>query len=234
MNNKSRYFWITFLIGSFLAGFSASVFSFSDESHWLEVRVFNKQSDRAVSGAAVCLGTTARPDQFGARRSNEDGVVRFEDLSQIPMPLLATVSKQGFQGRKQLLEPLYQSRVLVMKIVSGGGGPECSAPAEPLDNASSSGLTVNRIAISADSGTGESGNVLISATVSGPVNQIRISEQDDFAGASWQVYQPAVAYTLSQGKGLKKIHVQVRRVSEAKGASIEVVSSPKKAQYLVQ
>jgi hypothetical protein len=234
MNKKSKYFSVTFLIGLVLAAFSASVFSFSDESHWLEVRVFNKQSDRAVSGAAVCLGTTARPDQFGAGRSNEDGVVRFENLGQKPMPLLATVSRQGFQGRKQLLEPLYQSRVLVMKIASGGGGPECNAAAEPLDNTTSSGLTVDRIDISADSGTGESGNVLISVAASGPVNQIRISEQADFAGASWQAYQPAVAHTLSQGKGLKQVHVQVRRFSEVAGASIEVVSAPKKARHRVQ
>jgi hypothetical protein len=150
------------------------------------------------------------------------------------MPLLATVSKRGFQGRKQLLESLYQSRVLVMRIASGGGGPECDAPAEPLDNTTSSGLTVDRIDISADSATGESGNVLISAAASGPVNQIRISEQADFSGASWQAYQPAVAYTLSQGKGLKQVHVQVRRFSEVEGASIEVVSPPKKAKHLVQ
>lgn len=234
MNNKSRYLPITFLIGSVLAAFSTSVFSVSGEPRWLEVRVFSKQSDRAVSGAAVCLGTTARPDQFGAGRSNDDGVVRFDNLSQIPMPLLATVSKQGFQGRKQLLEPLSQSRVLVMKIVSGGGGPECNAPTEPLDNTAASGLIVDRIDISADSGSGESGNVLIAVAVSGPVNQIRISEQADFSGASWQTYQPAVAHTLSQGKGLKKIHVQVRRFSEARGASIEVVSPPKKIQYRVQ
>ena len=234
MNNKSRYLWIIFLTGPVLAAFSASVFSFSGESNWLEVRVFSKQSDRAVSGAAVCLGTTARPDQFGAARSNEDGVVRFENLGQKPMPLLATVSRQGFQGRKQLLEPLNQSRVLVMKIASGGGGPECNAAAEPLDNTTSSGLTVDRIDISADSATGESGNVLISVAASGPVNQIRISEQADFAGASWQAYQPAVAHTLSQGKGLKQVHVQVRRFSEVDGASIEVVSAPKKARHRVQ
>jgi hypothetical protein len=150
------------------------------------------------------------------------------------MPLLATVSKQGFQGRKQLLESVYQSRVLVMKIASGGGGPECHAPAEPLENTTSSGLTVDRIDISADSGAGESGNVLISVAASGSVNQIRISEQANFSGASWQPYQPAVAYTLSEGKGLKQIHIQVRRFSEAKGASIEVVSPPKKARYRLQ
>jgi len=234
MNNKNRYFTVNFLIGLVLATFAASVFSFSDESHWLEVRVFSKQSDRAVSGAAVCLGTTARPDQFGAGRSNEDGVVRFENLSQRPVPLLATVSKQGFQGRKQLLEPLHQSRVLVLRIASGGGGPECEAALEPQDNTGSSGLTLDRIDISADSGTGESGKVLISTAASGPVNQIRISEKADFSGASWQPYQPAVAYTLSQGKGLKQVHVQVRRFSEVEGASIEVVSPPKKAGHRVK
>ena len=234
MNNKSRFFWITFMTGALLAGFSASVFSFPGESHWLEVRVFNKQSDRALSGAAVCLGTTAKPDQFGAERSNEEGVVRFENLSQMPMPLLATVSKQGFQGRKQLLEPMHQSRVLVMRIASGGGGPECGAPAELADNTSSSGLMVERIGIRADSGSGESGKVLIAVAVSGSANQIRISEQADIAGASWQAYQPAVAYTLSQGKGSKQVYVQVRRFSEVEGASIEVVSPPKKARHLVQ
>jgi hypothetical protein len=232
MNNKSRRLPIICLIGSALAIFSASVFSVSAEPRWLEVRVFNKQSDRAVSGAAVCLGTTAKPDQFGAARSNRNGVVRFENITQIPMPLLATVSKQGFQGREQLLEPLHQSRVVVMKIASGGGGPECNAPAEDLDTSASSGLTVERIDISAD--PGESGKVLIAVAASGPVNQIRISEQADFSGASWQAYQQAVAHTLSQGKGLKLIHIQVRRVSEAEGARIEVVSPPKKAQYQVR
>mgnify|MGYP003572202999 FL=1 len=234
MNNKSRFFRATLLTGAVLAVSSTSVFPFSGESNWLEVRVFNKQSERAVSGAAVCLGTTARPDQFGAVRSDENGVVRFENLNQRPMPLLATVSKQGFQGRKQLLEPMHQSRVLVMKIASGGGGPECNAPAERQDNGVSSGLTVDRIRISADSGSPESGKVLVAVTVSGPVNQIRISEQDDFAGASWQTYQPAVAYTLSQGKGRKQVHVQVRRFSEVEGASIEVVSAPKKVGHVVQ
>ena len=234
MKNKSDYLLIMYLIGSTLIFFSGSAFSFSAEPHWLEVRVLNKQSDRVVSGAAVCLGTTARPDQFGAGRSNQDGVIRFENLGQLPTPLLATVSKQGFQGRKQLLEPLQQSRVVVMKIASGGGGPACNAPAQVPEDTATSGLTVDRIDVRADSGSGKPGYVLIAVAASGPVNQIRISEQADFSGASWQAYQPAVAHTLSQGKGVKQIHVQVRGVSEAEGASIEVVSPPMKAQYRVR
>lgn len=231
MNKKSTYFRTIFLVSSVIAVFSASVFSASAESRWLEVRVSDKQSGRAIADASVCLGTTARPNQFGAMRANADGVVRFEDLMQIPAPLLATVSKRGFQGRQQLLEPLYQSRVLVMKIAPGGGGPECDAPSDVAEADVSSGLTISRIDVSADPSAADSGKVLISTVVSGSVNQIRITEKADFYDASWQAYQPAVAFSLSEGKGLKQIQVQVRRVSEAEGARIQVVSPPKKVQY---
>ena len=231
MNKKTRSLRTIFLMSSVIIALSAGGYSASAESQWLEVRVFDKQSGRAVADASVCLGTTARPNQFGAMRADDNGVVRFEDFAQIPAPLLATVSKQGFQGRQQLLEPLHQSRVLVVKIAPGGGGPECDAPADAAQADASSGLSIARIDVSADPAAGDSGKVLIGAVASGPVNQIRISEKANFDGAPWQAYQPAVAYELSEGKGLKQIHVQVRRISEAEGARIQVVSAPKKVQY---
>ncbi len=231
MNNKSKYLQSILLVTSVISGYSAGLCAAVGESPWLEVRVFDKQSGRAVDGASVCLGTTARPDQFGALRANEDGVVRFEGLTQIPASLLATVSKQGFQGRQQLVEPLYQSRVLVVKIAAGGGGPDCEAPAEVSDADASSGLTIARIDVKTDPSAGGSGKVLIAAVASGAVNQIRISEQANFDGASWQTYQPAVPFSLSEGRGLKQIHVQVRRVSEAEGARIQVMSPIKEVQY---
>ena len=83
MNNKIRHRPVIYLIGTALAVVSASVFSVAAEPNWLEVRVFDKHSERAVSNAAVCLGTTAKPDQFGAERSNADGVVRFENLGHL-------------------------------------------------------------------------------------------------------------------------------------------------------
>ncbi len=230
MKNKSNCLWLKVLVGSVMAGFSACVFSFSDDSQWIEFRVFEKHSERPVGGAAVCLGTTARPDQFGAKRSDKDGVVRFQNLTKIWVPLLATVSKPGFKGRKQLLEPLDQSRVMVLRVAPGGGGAECQPPADLVaDDSSSTGLTVDRVDINPDVGAPSS--LLVSVEASGPVNQIRISERADFADASWQSYQPAVSYTPSEGKGLKQIHVQVRRVSETPGASIEVASTPRKVQY---
>lgn len=231
MNNKRNSTWSACLLGALLGVSSASAFSFSAEARWLEVHVLDKQTGNPVNQAAVCLGTTARSDQFGARRSDNDGVVRFENLSQRPVAMLATVSKAGYQGRQQLLEPLYQSRILIIKVVSGGGGPQCDAPLTPAEGDITSGLIIERITIKPDSAADGSGQVLVSVQVSGDANQIRISEQVDFSGATWQALAPAVAYTTSQGKGVKQIHVQVRRQARTRGASIEVVSRPGKTTY---
>jgi hypothetical protein len=229
-NQRQQYFWMIFVLGLLLGGFSGTAAALSGELHWLEVHVLDKQSGDAVSGAAVCLGTTARPDQFGAVRTDERGVVRFNEL--LPNPLLLTVSRLGYQGQKQLLEPIYQNRVLVMKVASGGGGPHCDAPAGPVTKgAVSTALVIERVTVEADSTAGDSGNVLVSVSVSGQANQMRVSEQADFSGASWQNFRPSVAHTLSEGKGLKQIYVQVRRVAEVKGASIEVLSPTEKVQY---
>ena len=217
------------VLGLLLGGFSGPASSIGDELNWLEVQVLNKQTGAVVSDAAVCLGTSARPDQFGAVRTDNRGIVRFNEL--LPNPLLLTVSKQGYQGKQQLLEPLYQNRVLVMKLVSGGGGPHCDAPAAAVDREVSTGLAIERVRVKADGG---SGNVLVSVSVSGTANQIRVSEQADFSDVTWQDLKPDVTYTPSEGKGLKQIYVQVRRVAKVKGASIEVLSATEKVQYRVR
>ncbi len=233
MNNKRNNIWSACLLGALLGVSSANAFSFPGEARWIEVHVLDRQAGNPVSAAAVCLGTTARPDQFGARRSDKKGVVRFENLSQRPVPMLATVSKSGYQGRQQLLEPLQQSRILIIKIVSGGGGPQCDAPLVPAEGDADSGLTIKHITIKPGSAAGGSGQVLVSVQVSGDANQIRISEQADFTGAPWQALVPTVAYTTSQGKGVKQIYVQVRRHARTKGASIELTSRPSKTTYRV-
>ncbi len=234
MNNKRNNIWSACLLGALLGVSSTNAFSFSAEDRWLEVHVLDRQTGNAVNEAAVCLGTTARPDQFGARRSDKDGVVRFEDLSQRPVAMLATVSKSGYQGRQQLLEPLHQSRILIVKVVSGGGGPQCDAPLAPAEEDTGSGLIIERIIVKPDSAAEGSGQVLVSVQVSGKANQIRISEQADFTAATWQALAPTVTYTTSQGKGVKQIHVQVRRQARTTGASIEVVSRPGKTTYRVR
>lgn len=231
MKNKRNNTWSACVFGALLGVSSAAVVG---EDRWIEVHVLDKQTGNPVSQAAVCLGTTARPDQFGARRSDKDGVVRFESLSQRPVAMLSTVSKSGYQGRQQLLEPLHQSRILIVKIISGGGGPQCDAPPASGDRDTGSGLTIEHITVEPDSAAGGSGQVRVSVRLSGDANQIRISESADFTGAPWQVLAPKIAYTTSQGKGMKQIHVQVRRQARTKGASIEVVSPPGKTTYRVR
>ncbi|HHH43324.1 MAG TPA: hypothetical protein ENK49_04230 [Gammaproteobacteria bacterium] len=234
MNNKRNSIWLAAWLGVVFSAFSGSAFSVSDEARWLEVHVLDKQSGKPVSNAAVCLGITARPDQFGALRSDADGVARFTGLVQRPVAMQATVSKSGYQGRQQLLEPLYQSRILIIKLASGGGGPQCDAPLPASQDDTASGLAIEHIAIRPDGTAGEAGRVLVSVRVSGEANQIRISEQADFEGAPWQALAPAVAFTTSAGKGNKQIYVQVRRQAKTRGASIEVLSRPAKTSYRVR
>ncbi|HED18142.1 MAG TPA: hypothetical protein ENI74_01395 [Gammaproteobacteria bacterium] len=231
MNNKRNSIWSACVLGALLGVTSANAFSLSAGTRWIEVHVLDKQTGNAVNGAAVCLGTTARPDQFGAMRSDKGGVVRFENLSQLPVAMLATVSKSGYQGRQQLLEPQYQNRILVLKIVSGGGGPQCDAPLARVENAAASGLIIRRITIQPDATAESPDQVRVTVQVSAEANQIRISEQADFSGAPWQALAPAVAYSTSKGKGIKQIYVQVRRQAKTRGASIEVMSQPGKTTY---
>lgn len=194
----------------------------------LEVHLLNSQSGNPVADAAVCLGTSARLDQFGGRRSDSKGVVRFDEVS--PNPLVLTVSGNGYQGRRQALEPLYESRILVVKLATGGGGPECDVPRLAAADSGAADLTVDAVRVSHDANKSPDG-VLVAARASGPVNQIRISEQADFGDVEWRPYKPAVTFTLSAGEGTKQLYVQVRRAAEVQGASLEVVSPVKKVTY---
>ena len=78
---------------------------------------------------------------------------------------------------------------------------------------------------------GGSGRILVSVRASGPANQVRISEQPDFAGSDWQQLEQPVSYDLADAEGVRQIYVQVRRHVESQGASIEVISPVERVQY---
>lgn len=230
MNTPHLGHWLTLLGAALLSSITLSAGAAPLSSNWLEVHLLDKQDGKPLANAAVCVGTRARLDQFGAGRTDRRGVVRFEDIR--PSTLVVTTSDRGYQGRQQVLEPLYQSHVLVVKLTTGGGGPVCDAP-RAVSAGSAASLTVDAVRVRADINAPAPTGVLVSARVSGPANQIRISEQADFEGAGWQPYKPSVAFVLSAGRGGKQLYVQVRRVSQAQGASIEVVSPVKKVPYRV-
>ncbi len=200
-------------------------------SNWLEVRVVDRQSGSPVAQAAVCLGTRARADQFGARRAAANGVVRFSGLPVNRMVLMA--SRRGYQGRQQDVEPLSGNRVIVLKLAPGGGGPVCVATensGEP-EQATGNELEITGVRVSADKTAPSGAQVQVMVDVSGQANQIRIAESADFAGAAWHALKPQNPYTVSQGKGVKRLYIQVRRQVKSRGASIEVLSPTRVVHY---
>jgi len=216
------------VVGAGLVGLFVTHVSLAQlQASWLEVHLLDKHNGKPLSGAAVCLGTRARLDQFGAQRTDRRGVVRFTDVR--PHALILTTSGQGYQGRQQRFDPLKQNRVVEIKLTTGGGGPVCDAP-RPA-SAGAAGLVVDAVRIRADIHAHAPAGVLVSARISGPANQIRISEQPDFKGVAWRAYQPSLPFTLSSAKGMKQLYVQVRRVSSVKGATIEELSAVKAVRY---
>jgi hypothetical protein len=228
MKNRISDFWLPALAAILMNTLTSPCLAAAPEPGRLEVQVVDRQNGAPVADAAVCLGTSARLDQFGARRSDSKGVVRFGEVS--PHPLVLTVSGEGYQGRRQALEPVYENRVLVVKLVTGGGGPVCQAPSRASATGSGSALVVTSVQIKNDVNAAPSG-VLVAARVTGSANQIRISEQADFGDVEWRPYEPTLTYTLSEGQGAKQLYVQVRRAAEVQGASLEVLSPIKKVSY---
>ena len=227
MVSKQWFAGIAFGVGALLFCVQQPSMAAGLEPDWIEVRVLDKQHGRPVVDAAVCVGTRANPQQFGARRSDASGTVRFDDL--LSSSLVVTASKEGFQGKQQRVDSPSQTRVVVLKLAPGGGGPQCDAPVAtaPLDT--SSGLAIDGVSIRKD--PGDSTRILISVRTSGPANQARISEQPDFAGADWQALKQPMPYELGGGAGVRQIYVQVRRIVQSQGASIEVISPVERAKY---
>lgn len=198
-------------------------------NNWLEVRVVDKQSGASIGQAAVCLGTAAQPDQFGARRAAADGTVRFKGIPANRMVL--TASNRGYQGKQQSVEPLSGNRVIVLNLAPGGGGPTCAALTSEKEPQVADELEITGTQVIADSASSSGDKVFVKVDVSGEANQIRIAESTSFKGAVWRELKPQNRYTVSKGKGVKRIYVQVRRQIKASGASIEVLSPARVAPY---
>lgn len=220
--------WIIGVAGfCLLTGFGYDQNSLS----WLEFHVYDKHSGQIVPDASVCLGTSVKQNQFGAMRTNQNGIVRFRQLPE--SPLVLTISRSGYQGQKRVMEPPLQSRAVIVKIAKGGGGPECNAAEVTASAPRPAGLSIKTLKVKHAGGNALAGDVLIQLTVSGKANQVRISEKPDFQGADWQSLQPELPFSLSSGAGSKLIYIQLRRHAEADGASMDVVSAVVKTHYRV-
>jgi hypothetical protein len=205
--------WLVYLL---LA--SAASAAFSSE---LRVRVFERGANAPLAGVAVCLGTPARLDQFGAMLTDPGGYAIFSDIPQAA--LLVTASKSGFKAEQENMVTSNTDRMLVLSMSAGGGGVQCQ-----LDSSGSSlqtsGLDVSRFAI--DNGASKTGqrSVALDNRVAGEPTQYRASERADLLDAEWQAYSERPVFELSEGNGNKIVYFQVRRHATINGADLEVLS----------
>ena len=187
----------------------------------IRVRVFERGDQTPLVNAAVCLGTSARIDQFGAHMTDNEGYVSFTDVPRAP--LLLTVSRAGYMAAQESLVTSTANRMLVMSLSTGGGGTPCPM-GNSVSRVYSGGLSVSRFLLDNGKAVTADPTVTLNNQVNSQATQYRASERADFSGASWQEYSVAPAFQLSPGPGKKVVYFQVRRHATAGDANIETLS----------
>ena len=199
------------LLMAAVAGYAADV----------KVQVSEREGNAPLAGAAVCLGTSARIDQFGARLTDQNGFAVFTDVPRTT--ILVTASGRGYKAEQEIMVTSTSNRILLMSLPAGGGGVQC-----PLGERSSgkavSGLTVSRFALNNGAASAASGQVTLDNVVQGQPTQYRASARADFRGAEWQDYNKAPVFNLAAGAGKKTVYFQVRRHATINGAKLETLS----------
>ena len=188
----------------------------------LTVRVFERGGKAPLQGVAVCLGTSARITQFGAKLTDAGGYVVFSGVPRTSLVL--TASGSGYMGTQERITGSGENRMLVLSLPAGGGGAEC-----PLDQdaAASRGgtLGVESFILNGGAAVTTDAVVTLDYKISGHATQYRASEQPDFQGADWLALDASPRYRLSPGSGNKTVYFQVRRYARINGADIETRSS---------
>ena len=187
----------------------------------LRVRVFERGGQAPLAGVAVCLGTAASLDQFGARLTDKEGFVVFTDVPRAS--LLVTASMAGYQSGQERMITSNTNRMLVMTLINGGGGPSC-VPDDSVASVAGDGLEIARFALNGGARTTGGRTVTLDNRVSGQPTQYRASERPDFSGAPWEAYATAPRFELSAGPGRKTVYLQVRRHATVNGAVLETLS----------
>ena len=187
----------------------------------IRVQVYDRGGNAPLANAAVCVGTSAKIDQFGARMTDAHGSAVFSGVPRAA--ILVTVSSSGYKSEQETIVNSTSNRTLAMSLSTGGGGTPC-----PLDESGNrvyeGGLVVSRFSLDNGKGSTADGTVTLNNTVKGTVTQYRASERADFSGAEWQDYSKAPSFTLSAGPGKKLVYFQVRRHANVNGAVIETLS----------
>jgi len=191
----------------------------------VSVHVSDTAQDNPVAGAAVCLGTSADPSQFGAHRTGSDGAARFSSVPEAPLVL--TVSRSGYRGLRRMLPAEHPDRTVLLNLIRGGGGPVCqvSAASEEQVPAGSAAPAIDACVLNGGSSQTANRQVTLRCTVRGQASHYRVSEHSDFRDADWLSYEGDPRYELSAGKGWKTVYVQMRRQRTVAGGSLQSTSN---------
>lgn len=197
----------------------------------VQVRVFDRGGAAPLVGVAVCLGTPARINQFGARLTGENGNAVFGNVPRAT--LLVTASKNGYKAEQKNMGASSSDRLLVISLPTGGGGVQCEL-GEAAVELSGKGLSLSRFAMNNGAAVTKTLSVTLDNSVTGQPTQYRASESPDFNGAEWENYKNAPAFTLSAGVGKKTVYFQVRRYATLNGANLETLSPVRTDSILLQ
>jgi len=198
------------------------VMSSSAFSAGFTVRTFERGGKAPLQGVAVCLGTSARLNQFGSGLTDAEGYVVFSGIPRTP--LVVTVSRNGYMGEQEHMKGSNEDRMLVLSLPTGGGGVECLLD---QDEAKITGDTLDIKSFQLNNGAAVTRNasVTLDNRFSGNATQYRASERPDFQGAEWLTYEKRPRFQLSAGRGNRTVYFQVRRYARINGADIEARSS---------
>lgn len=197
----------------------------------VQVRVVDAAKRMPLSDAAVCLGTPANPEQFGALRTDAQGSVNFSGVP--ATPLLLTISRDQYHGYRLQHGAKRFDVVIEVGLQTGGLGPICDAPAVTGTDARSR-LAISRFSINAGQSVTNRRDVSISAAVAGGPTDYRVSERADFSDADWRPYAMPGRFQLSHTRGTKTVYFQVRRFRSSGEASMQSVSEIVHAEIVLQ
>ena len=197
----------------------------------VQVQVSDRSGKAPLVGVAVCIGTSARIDQFGAKLTDQKGIAVFTDVPRTT--ILVTASGSGYKAEQETMVTSTSNRILVMHLPAGGGGVQCPL-ARKTARMTGSGLSVSRLAVNNGAAYTTTRIVKLENVVQGQPTQYRASERADFKGAEWQDYNKAPVFNLTPEKGKKTVYFQVRRHATLNGANLETLSPVRRDSIRLQ
>ena len=209
--------YLCLLLAVFFLMMSSSAFSAQ-----LTVRIFERGGKAPLQGVAVCLGTSARLNQFGASLTDAEGYAVFSGIPRTP--LVVTVSRRGYMSEQEHMTGSDEDRMLVLSLPTGGGGIECLLDQGEVKIVADT-LDIESFQLNNGAAVTRDASVTLDNRLSGNATQYRASERPDFHGAKWLAYEKRPRFQLSAGRGNRTVYFQVRRYARINGADIEARSS---------